>query len=92
MFDRLKQIESSRPIEARPGWLARRRATRPPAETVLNELPVGPALDGRRSGSRDAALGTRDSGLGTRDSGLATRDSGTRDSAFATAEARRGIA
>src|SRR6185503_5615932 len=49
MFERLKK-EPARQVEALPGWLQRRRQNLPPAESVLEKLPVGPALDTRRAG------------------------------------------
>ena len=48
MFERLK-TEPTRQVEALPGWLGRRRANIAPAETVLNTLPVGPALEWNRT-------------------------------------------
>jgi glycosyltransferase involved in cell wall biosynthesis len=43
MFERLKQ-EPVRQAEALPGWFQRRRENIPAAESVLDKLPVGPAL------------------------------------------------
>jgi hypothetical protein len=41
----LAGVSAVRRMEPRPGWLARRRRTLPPAETVMRTLPAGPVLD-----------------------------------------------
>ena len=51
MFDRLKRESTSRaarkPIEALPGWLARRRRDQRPASEILAGIPAGAATSGR---------------------------------------------
>ena len=44
MFERLSNEDTTRTIEALPGWFSRRRRDLPPAEEVLATLPRGPAL------------------------------------------------
>jgi len=64
MFERLKK-EPPRQIEPLAGWFQRRRQNLPPAEAVLERLPVGPALDTRRAGTRDSGFGIRESRITT---------------------------
>jgi glycosyltransferase involved in cell wall biosynthesis len=42
MFARLDAEQAARPLEALPGWWARRRADLPPAAEVVRRLPSGP--------------------------------------------------
>jgi glycosyltransferase involved in cell wall biosynthesis len=44
MFARLSKEKPASQMEPLPGWLARRRADRPPADEVLARLPKGPAV------------------------------------------------
>jgi glycosyltransferase involved in cell wall biosynthesis len=44
MFDRLKREPSGAPMEALPGWFARRRRTLRPAREVVDAVPSGPVL------------------------------------------------
>ncbi len=44
MLDRLKRETPRVPLEALPGWFARRRRTLEPAQRVVAGLPSGPAL------------------------------------------------
>ena len=44
MLERLKQERPTSALEAMPGWLARRRKTIPPANSVVAALPKGPVL------------------------------------------------
>jgi len=53
MFERLKK-EPPRRLEPLPGWFQRRRQSLPPAEAVLERLPVGPAIDAPRDTRRRA--------------------------------------
>jgi glycosyltransferase involved in cell wall biosynthesis len=54
MFERLSREAPRPPMAPLPGWLARRRATLPPAEQVLATLPKGPTLPERRERPREA--------------------------------------
>jgi glycosyltransferase involved in cell wall biosynthesis len=51
MFDRLKRESTSgaarKPVEALPGWLARRRRDQRPASEILAGIPAGAATSGR---------------------------------------------
>jgi glycosyltransferase involved in cell wall biosynthesis len=40
------------PLEPLPGWFARRQRTLAPARGVMNQLPAGPAMDGRTGKDR----------------------------------------
>ena len=42
MLNQLSREQPVRPMEALPGWLARRRRTLPPADAILKGLPSGP--------------------------------------------------
>ncbi|HEX6214277.1 MAG TPA: glycosyltransferase [Vicinamibacterales bacterium] len=42
MLNQLSREQPARPMEALPGWLARRRRTLPPADAILKGLPSGP--------------------------------------------------
>jgi glycosyltransferase involved in cell wall biosynthesis len=45
MFEQLRRHDTAgRPIEALPGWMARRKKTERPADDVLAELPSGPVV------------------------------------------------
>jgi glycosyltransferase involved in cell wall biosynthesis len=44
MFARLNRERPARRLEPLPGWLARRRATLPPAADVVSRLPSGPVI------------------------------------------------
>jgi len=52
MLKRLQGSPAGPAFEPIPGWLARRRENVPPAESVLEQLPIGPAIDGIRPESR----------------------------------------
>jgi glycosyltransferase involved in cell wall biosynthesis len=54
MFERLKKEPSTGRTDPLPGWFARRRQNVPPAEDVLQRLPVGPAIDLSRDMRRRA--------------------------------------
>ena len=41
MLDQLQRTPATRSIEPLPGWLARRRRDRPPAQDVLAQIPAG---------------------------------------------------
>ena len=66
-------------LEPLPGWFARRRNDRPPANGVVAQLPSGPALKDREqgAGTRDQGAGIRDQGSGTREQGSGIRDQGS---------------
>jgi hypothetical protein len=53
MFERLKK-EPPRHVEPLPGWFPRRREHVPAGETVLERLPVGPAIEVPRDTRRRA--------------------------------------
>jgi hypothetical protein len=42
MLHQLSREKTSRTMEPLPGWLARRRRTQPPADSVVKQLPIGP--------------------------------------------------
>jgi len=42
MLEQLSKEMPSRPMEAMPGWFARRRRTLPPADSLVKQLPAGP--------------------------------------------------
>jgi glycosyltransferase involved in cell wall biosynthesis len=44
MFAQLDREPSPRPLEALPGWWARRQSTLPPAAEVVRRLPSGPVI------------------------------------------------
>ena len=46
MLDRLKRDGTATPVEPLPGWWARRRKTRPPANQIVARLPKGAVLPG----------------------------------------------
>ena len=54
MFERLKKEPATRAADSLPGWFARRRQNVPPAEDVLQTLPLGPAIDVPRDMRRRA--------------------------------------
>jgi glycosyltransferase involved in cell wall biosynthesis len=60
LFERLKKEPAPR-ADPMPGWFARRRQNVPPAEDVLQRLPVGPAGGWNSTGNRDSGFGNRES-------------------------------
>jgi glycosyltransferase involved in cell wall biosynthesis len=54
MFERLKAEPRTPAIDPLPGWLGRRRQNVPPANDVLAQLPVGPAIESPRDMRRRA--------------------------------------
>jgi len=50
MFQRLDRETAPPPIAPLPGWLARRRASLPAAESVLAGIPSGAVIEGERHG------------------------------------------
>jgi len=47
MLEQLSKESPSRTMEPMPGWLARRRRSLPPANTIVKQLPTGPYREAR---------------------------------------------
>jgi hypothetical protein len=57
MLEELSKGSASVPMEALPGWFARRRRTLPPADSIVTQLPSGPWREAR-AGAPRATVGT----------------------------------
>jgi glycosyltransferase involved in cell wall biosynthesis len=55
MFARLSAGTAAQPPEPQPGWSARRRQDRPAARDVLAQLPTGPVMPRKGTGSANPA-------------------------------------
>jgi glycosyltransferase involved in cell wall biosynthesis len=53
VFERLSREKRPRPLEALPGWWARRARTVRPARHVLDEIPLGPAIERAEAPARE---------------------------------------
>jgi glycosyltransferase involved in cell wall biosynthesis len=77
MIDQLKRGAPAAPMPPLAGWFARRKKSLPPAATIVDRLPAGPALDDRPDRSQESPQpGTSHAGVRSEDSGLRTQESG----------------